>query len=244
VLGGVAAVLAVLVGLSFVVGSDDDAEDAAGSGSASGSASGPEDTAGAGGSESDAEDDDDQDTLEPSPSGGPTVTSGELALTLPEGWVGADLSEGAPSAGEQMFPEDPDIAAVMDDGVAMLPRVVRIAGFEESGVREGRLFVSNVNLLQDTNVPPGMAFEQMMEFQSNSLRTVGADVIEEDIVEIDGRRFGRLQSEIEQGQVSYTALSYVVEEGGDVYVITFSFADPEPSDVALADASAASFTVE
>jgi hypothetical protein len=210
----------LLVLASFVVGTTSDDEDGD---SSSGTGSGVE-------------------AIETPDPGGDTVTAGDVSITLPEGWVGADLTSGTEGIGAELVPDDADSAASMDTVLSMLPRVIVLAGFDEQGVRDRDLFVSNLNVLPDESIPDGMDLEDVVAVEARGVGSLGGEATHE-VVELGGRPVGRIEAEIAQGPIEYSVVGYVIQEGGVTYVVTFSFADPSVADVALADASAATFSV-
>jgi hypothetical protein len=147
------------------------------------------------------------------------------------------VASGVSGLGGSLFPADPDLAAGIDGLVSMLPRSVSILGVEEEDVRRRALFVSNVTVLIDPSVPPGMDFDDVVRAEENGIRAVGAELVDSDTVVLGGREVGRLHARFEA--MGSEAIGYVIVEGDETWVVTYSFALVTDQQIALADGSVA-----
>jgi hypothetical protein len=175
---------------------------------------------------------------------GPVVSTADFTLTLPAGWVGAELSASGEGFGAALFPAEPELAAAVDGVVANVPRSFRVVAFDEDAVRSQAVFVDNLNVFRDDTIPSGMPFDDMMRAQERGFGTLGFELVESDTVDLDGRRFGRLHARVDQAGGSADSLVYITEESGDIWILTYSFSGLDAGDRALADGSAASISFE
>jgi hypothetical protein len=175
---------------------------------------------------------------------GPEVSTADFTVTLPSGWIGAEISGTAEGFGASLFPSDPDLAAAMDGIVANVPRSIQLVAFEEDGVRSQALFVDNLNVFRDETIPSGMPFDDMMRAQENGFGAMGVELVESDTIDLAGRRFGRLHARVGTGPGASESLVYVTEESGEVWILTFSFPEIDASERALADGSASTIAFE
>jgi hypothetical protein len=186
-------------------------------------------------------DDEDAVPVDVEAAAGEVLSTSEFSVTLPEGWVGAEISESGEGFGASLFPSEPELAAAMDGLVANVPRSIRMLAFDESGIRAQALFVDNMNVLRDDSIPDDVPFDEMVRVQENSFGAMGFEVLESERVELDGRRFARIHAEV---GTTYESLVYITEDAGAVWVLTYSFAEVGSSDRELADGSASTIAFE
>ncbi len=168
---------------------------------------------------------------------GPTITSGGVSITLPSGWVGADVAGGPEGVGTVMFPDDPEKGEAAENAVGLLPRAVILFAIDAS--RLDQLFVDNLNVLVDPSVPPEMNFAEMVEAQAQGIEGVGGSVLVTEIIPLGEREVGRVLSELS----GYSIASYFIVEDGTTYVITYTFDSLTEANLMAANGSVATFSV-
>jgi hypothetical protein len=173
--------------------------------------------------------------------GGPVVTSGDLSLQLPAEWVGTDLSTGTEGAGAAMFPDNPAAAAAVQSQLDLMPRAVRIFGFDGAAFDRPTQFAANVNVIVDPSASAGIPMDEQLALQRRGLGAV-VEVEDARVVQLGGREVGRIRSTFGTGGASYDVLTYLVDTGDELIVLTYSFGGLDAALERLADASAATFS--
>jgi len=163
-----------------------------------------------------------------------TARNGDISLTLPDTWRGADVSDGVEGKGSEMFPDDASAAARLEQRLNVLPRAVVIFGVEPPS--PGAIdFADNVILLSDPTVPGSMSLEEAGPAEARGLKRV-ATVTDQGLVDLGALEAYRI---VYEGS-GFSGAAYVVKGADDTWVLTYTFG-ASGADVDLADASAATF---
>lgn len=165
-----------------------------------------------------------------------TTDSGSASLTLPDGWRGASVENGTAGVGQQLFPDDAEVASRVETNLAVLPRAIVLFGLDPSSVESG--FTSNVNVLPDPTAPPNLDLAQLGAAELQGVERVNASgqVRDKGIVDLGPVKAYSFVYDL--GQASIVA--FVIKDAGKVWVLSYSFAAGR-DDVELARASAATF---
>jgi hypothetical protein len=172
---------------------------------------------------------------------GPTIeaTAAGISITLPDGWTGTSTEDGVDGVGVALFPDDPDLASTFQTRVAALPRLVLLFGVDAVAARSSSDVVSNFNAAEDPTVPSGLSLDAALKAEARGVDAF-ADVEDQGIVSFPNVDAGRIEYSAKAGQ--FSGIAYVYKEAGKFWIVTFIFHDLGADNVAMADASAATFT--
>ncbi|MGI8662038.1 MAG: hypothetical protein ACR2LQ_02365 [Acidimicrobiales bacterium] len=174
--------------------------------------------------------------------GGPTVEApaSGISLTLPADWVGAPVENGVEGLGATLFPDDPDLADLVDSRAGALPRIVVLFGIDSAALKDRASFTANVNVLADATVPKSYTLAEAAKAEAKGIEQLGT-VTDQSSVDLGANRAVRI--EYEGKNAAFSGYAYIFKEAGQFWAVTYSFQGKSEANVAIADASAATFKV-
>ena len=170
---------------------------------------------------------------------GPTVrnSNGDVSLTLPTGWVGADVENGSSGVGAQLFPDDPDRASAIEQRLSLLPRATVLFGADASQLTGG--FTSNVNVATDPTAPTSLSLDDLGRAEANGTTRFGATVVDRGTIDLNGHETYRFT----YTGTGFAGIAFVLKGRDSVWIAIYTFGSLSDTNQAIADGSAATLIV-
>jgi hypothetical protein len=164
-----------------------------------------------------------------------TARNGTISLTLPSGWRGADLSNGVQGVASELFPDNPDAAAKIEQRLTVLPRAVVLFGARLPSTPNPPAFLDNVNVLADPTAPASLTIDEVGPAEAHGIAQF-ATVTGQGVVDLGARRAYRIVYKTP----AFAGVAYIIKGTEDTWVLTYSFG-PAGADLDLAQSSASTF---
>ena len=171
--------------------------------------------------------------------GGPVLQNkaGDVQLTLPTGWLGADVEDGPTGVGAQVFPTDAGKASQLEQRLQVLPRTIVLFGVNTTDPTSG--FAENVNVSPDPTAPLSYTLADIGAAELDGTRRFGAVVVDRGTVDLGSQQAYRF---------TYTAngfagIAYVIKGSESVWVAIYTFGSLSSDNEAVADGSAATLVI-
>jgi hypothetical protein len=237
IVAAIVAVVAIVAVGAVVLGSKDDSKTA--TTKSSSDATEASDSNGSSDS-SDASAETDGTSSSPDEPTGPAIEAAAagISITLPDGWTGTSTEDGVDGVGVALFPDDPQLASTFQARVTALPRLVLMFGVDAVAARNSSAVVPNFNAAEDPTVPSDLSLDAAVKAEARGVDTF-ADVEDQGIVSFPNVDAGRIEYSAKAGQ--FSGIAYVYKEAGKFWIVTFIFHDLGADNIAMADASAATF---
>lgn len=177
------------------------------------------------------------------PATGTTIIAADAgaSLTLPKDWAGAQLEDGLTAAARQIYPDSPTQASRTVEILGKLPDSAILFGIDISAAEAGAAFTPNLNVLVDGSVPAELDLEETTEAELRGLKAASFLVLGR-----QSRDFGAIEAErvtYRSDDRAFSGVAYIVKENGSTYVLTYAFPSITPARLALAEASASTFSL-
>ena len=168
------------------------------------------------------------------------ATGGDVTVQLPDTWRWAELEGDAAGVGEQLAPDDPELAEDFDNRMRTLPRTAVLVGLDEDDL-DVRQFNTNVVVLQLT---PGLPDEPdaMRAVIERELGAQGADFDSVSYVDSAEGPALRVRYRMTLQGVEVGALQYWYSTSDGPYTLSVT-SDDLDDHIETADAMAASLTL-
>lgn len=105
---------------------------------------------------------------------------GGYELTVPDGWAFTAIHGDGSDAGEQLFPDDPEKAAAIQDAMAVLPRTIIGYGVVADQYNEAA-YATNANVaaspVPDEDIP---SYDEFVGFLGEGLEMTGIEVTDDE----------------------------------------------------------------
>jgi hypothetical protein len=160
-----------------------------------------------------------------------------LRLTLPTGWVGADVENGASGAGAQLFPDDPAKAATIEQRLSLLPRATVLFGVDGAGLGGG--FTANVNVASDPTAPTSLSLDDIGRAEAKGTTQFGATVVDRDTIDLAGHQAYRFTYTAK----GFAGIAFVLKGTSSVWIAIYTVDALTDANEALADGSAATLVI-
>lgn len=170
---------------------------------------------------------------------GPTVrnAAGDVSLTLPTGWVGADVENGTAGIGDKLFPDDPDKSATIEQRLSLLPRATVIFGADASRLTGG--FTPNVNVATDPTAPSSLSLDAIGRAEADGTTRFGATVVDRGTTDIGGHQAYRFT----YSGTGFAGIAFVLKGSSSVWIAIYTFGSLSDANEAVADGSASTLIV-
>jgi hypothetical protein len=169
------------------------------------------------------------------------VVIGDVSVRLPPSWVWARLDEGIEGLGTQLVPDDPTLAADVDNRLRGLPRSALLLGLDEGDLGRDQ-FNTNVLVLELPMVRVD-GTDQMRAAIGAEMEASNAEVSSVSYLASEEGPAIRVRYRLRLGDDEVDFLQYWYDTPAGTYTVSFS-SDDLVDYVQMADAIGSSFDVD
>jgi hypothetical protein len=169
------------------------------------------------------------------------VEIGDVSVSLPLSWVWVRLDQGVEGLGDQLAPDDPQLASDLDDRLRSLPRSALLIGYDEGDLQPPQ-FNTNVVVAELPDALPDRA-EEMRAAIAAEVEGQGTSVASVSYLTSSEGPVLRVRYRLPLQGVELEGLQYWYTTPDGPYTLSFTSDDLDDY-VEAADAMASSFDVD